>query len=282
MPHRHPHKPVHHVKPNYKRLALIAAAAAMLSTTTLPGMAAPTVHAAANSNANTLSATTSQQVGKTTDSSSQINLQENFTPNHQRTKKENKSSQANKKPSKTANTKTPTREISGKKNNPPQPTKPARQETTTTEKTPQQPTEKNKPQKPLDNTTSSPPATPQPPKEESPAPPNNAPHHYQEALDISATAYAPGPHDNEQWGNKTYTGTQVRPGIIAVDPKLIPLGSRVYIEYPDGHGEYATAEDTGGAIKGNRIDIAKQTVNEAEDFGIQKVKVYVVNTPKNT
>jgi len=109
---------------------------------------------------------------------------------------------------------------------------------------------------------------------------DNAPTNYKQVLDIKATAYAPGPHDNDQWGNKTFIGSQVRPGIIAVDPNVIPLGSRVYIEYPDGHGEYAIAEDTGGAIKGNRVDIAKWTVNEAQDFGIQNVKVYVVNTPE--
>ena len=111
-------------------------------------------------------------------------------------------------------------------------------------------------------------------------PSSNAPADYKQELDITATAYAPGPHDNAQWGNKTYLGTQIRPGIIAVDPRIIPLGSRVYIEYPDGHGEYAVAEDTGGAIKGNRIDIAKWTVNEAEDFGIQHVKVFVISSPQ--
>lgn len=100
-------------------------------------------------------------------------------------------------------------------------------------------------------------------------------------LEIIATAYAPGPHDNAQWGNKTFLGTQIRPGIIAVDPKVIPLGSRVYIEYPDGHGEYAIAEDTGGAIKGNRIDVAKWTVNEAKRFGMQKVKVTILSSPRN-
>jgi 3D (Asp-Asp-Asp) domain-containing protein len=107
----------------------------------------------------------------------------------------------------------------------------------------------------------------------------NIPDNYQQVLNIKATAYAPGAHDNDQWGNKTFIGTQIRPGIIAVDPRVIPLGSRVYILFPDGHGEYAVAEDTGGAIKGNRIDIAKWTVSEAEDFGIQHVKVFVLNTP---
>jgi 3D (Asp-Asp-Asp) domain-containing protein len=96
-------------------------------------------------------------------------------------------------------------------------------------------------------------------------------------LDVVATAYAPGPHDNGQWGNKTYMGTQVRPGIIAVDPRIIPLGSRVRIEFPDGHSTYAVAEDTGGAIKGNRIDIAMWTVAEAYKFGIQNVKVSVLD-----
>ncbi|MPL67862.1 hypothetical protein SDC9_13565 [bioreactor metagenome] len=108
----------------------------------------------------------------------------------------------------------------------------------------------------------------------------NAPPKYEKVLSVKATAYAPGPHDNDQWGNKTYTGEQIRPGIIAVDPDVIPLGSQVYIQYPNGHGEYAVASDTGGAIKGNRIDVAKWTVNEAEDFGIQHVKVFVVSTPE--
>lgn len=104
-----------------------------------------------------------------------------------------------------------------------------------------------------------------------------APGRYKRALDIKATAYAPGPHDNGQWGNLTHIGTQVRPGVIAVDPNVIPLGSRVYIEFADGNSMYGVAEDTGGAIKGNRIDIAMHTVDQAYDFGVQHVKVYVLN-----
>ena len=103
-----------------------------------------------------------------------------------------------------------------------------------------------------------------------------APANYKKALDVVATAYAPGPHDNGKWGNLTHIGTQVRPGIIAVDPRVIPLKSRVYIEYPDGTGAYAIAEDTGGAIIGNRIDVAMSTVSQAYKFGIQNVKVYLV------
>ncbi|SDF20740.1 3D domain-containing protein [Sporomusa acidovorans] len=121
-------------------------------------------------------------------------------------------------------------------------------------------------------------AAPQPPEQVAQAaPPEEA--GAVKVLDITATAYAPGPHDNDQWGNKTHLGTQVRPGVIAVDPRVIPLGSRVMIKYPDGSKEYAVAEDTGGAIKGHRIDIAKWTVKEAYRFGIKPVKVYVLNTP---
>ncbi len=105
----------------------------------------------------------------------------------------------------------------------------------------------------------------------------STPERYKSALDIKATAYAAGPHDNGQWGSMTYMGTQVRPGVIAVDPRVIPLGSRLYIEFADGHGMYGVAEDTGGAIKGNRIDIAMQSVDHAYDFGVQNVKVYVLN-----
>lgn len=105
---------------------------------------------------------------------------------------------------------------------------------------------------------------------------SNTPSNYKEVLDIKATAYAPGAHDNDQWGDKTFLGTDIRPGVVAVDPDIIPLGSKLYIQYPDGHGEHAVAEDTGGAIKGNRIDIAKTSVDKAQDFGIKNVKVFVI------
>lgn len=253
MPHRHPHKPTHHVKPNYKRLALVAAAVAMLSATPLAGNIA-SAHA---SPADTMSATTSQQVGKTDDSSSRINMGDKKSP----VTPKNKTTQINKTSSKEVSPKAIKNTIKHQKPavNP------------TTNKTASTTAQKSKDKTPSTQSTT---------EKKSPGsatPPND----YKKVLDISATAYAPGAHDNDQWGDKTYTGTQVRPGIIAVDPDIIPLGSRVYIEYPDGHGEYVTAEDTGGAIKGNRIDIAKETVHEAENFGIQNVKIYVVNSPKD-
>jgi 3D (Asp-Asp-Asp) domain-containing protein len=86
-------------------------------------------------------------------------------------------------------------------------------------------------------------------------------------LTVVATAYDP------TVGTTTYTGTSVKLGIVAVDPRVIPLGSRLYI---DGYG-YGVAADIGGAIKGNRIDVATWTVGQAKDFGVQHVKVYVVS-----
>ncbi len=71
---------------------------------------------------------------------------------------------------------------------------------------------------------------------------------------------------------KTASGTKARRGVVAVDPSVIPLGTKLYIE---GYG-YAVAEDTGGAIKGNRIDLCFATYNEAVQFGRQTVTVKVL------
>ncbi|MCA1053819.1 LysM peptidoglycan-binding domain-containing protein [Rossellomorea aquimaris] len=60
--------------------------------------------------------------------------------------------------------------------------------------------------------------------------------------------------------------------VIAVDPDVIPLGSKVYIE---GYG-YARAEDTGGAIKGNRIDIYMEHEQDALEYGVRDVKVKII------
>ncbi len=60
---------------------------------------------------------------------------------------------------------------------------------------------------------------------------------------------------------------------IAVDPRVIPLGSKVYVE---GYG-YAIAEDIGGAIKGNRIDIFVTSESEAQSWGRRSVNVYILN-----
>ncbi|MGR5590780.1 3D domain-containing protein [Peptoniphilus grossensis] len=90
---------------------------------------------------------------------------------------------------------------------------------------------------------------------------------------MQATAYDPTA------GSKTAMGTRARVGAVAVDPKVIPLGSKLYIESMDGFASYgyATAEDTGGAIKGNRIDLYYNSNAEANRFGRRNVKVYVLD-----
>lgn len=73
--------------------------------------------------------------------------------------------------------------------------------------------------------------------------------------------------------NVTATGKEIREGMIAVDPDVIPLGAKVEIK---DMGVF-TAEDTGGKIKGNRIDIYFDSKEEAEEFGRKGVWVKMVN-----
>ena len=86
---------------------------------------------------------------------------------------------------------------------------------------------------------------------------------------MAATAYSAFDPGN---GNRTATGTLVRHGVIAVDPSVIPLGTRVFIP---GYGE-AVAEDIGHAISGNRIDVAFDTHAEALMFGRQELEIFIM------
>ncbi len=61
-------------------------------------------------------------------------------------------------------------------------------------------------------------------------------------------------------------------GVVAVDPSVIPLGTKVWVE---GYG-YAVARDTGGSIKGNRIDVHMPTQKQAMSFGSKRVKVKIL------
>ena len=83
---------------------------------------------------------------------------------------------------------------------------------------------------------------------------------------VEATAYT-------YTGDLTATGVPPRVGLIAVDPRVIPLGSRVYIE---GYG-YAIAADTGGDIKGNKVDIFLESERECVNWGRKPVKLYLLN-----
>ncbi|NSW82019.1 MAG: peptidoglycan-binding protein [Syntrophothermus sp.] len=99
------------------------------------------------------------------------------------------------------------------------------------------------------------------------------PMRYIQVLDMKATGYCPCNQCNYPWGGRpSALGLPLQRGIAAVDPTVIKLGTRLYVE---GYGE-AIAADTGGAIKGNRIDLCFDTHSEALDWGIQNVKVYVL------
>lgn len=104
---------------------------------------------------------------------------------------------------------------------------------------------------------------------------------YSKALNVKATAYTAAAEENG-WGPIDYFGNKLKVGTVAVDPKLIPLGTKLYITGYDYNGlpvdgMIATATDTGSAIKGNRIDIfVPGTTSEARSFGIQNVKVFIL------
>jgi hypothetical protein len=70
-------------------------------------------------------------------------------------------------------------------------------------------------------------------------------------------------------------------GLIAADPSLLPLGTRVRLEHPGYSGEYMVA-DTNGVIRGRRIDIWIPTSNEAMKFGRKTVKLTVLSDPEHS
>jgi 3D (Asp-Asp-Asp) domain-containing protein/peptidoglycan hydrolase CwlO-like protein len=92
--------------------------------------------------------------------------------------------------------------------------------------------------------------------------------------DMVATAYyAFGKGGNDINGNGiTAIGLRARKGIIAVDPRVIPLGTRIYVP---GYGE-ALAADTGGWIKGNRVDLCFESLEECYRYGRRKIKIYLI------
>ncbi len=85
-------------------------------------------------------------------------------------------------------------------------------------------------------------------------------------LKFTSTAYT-------HTGYRTATGIKPRRGVVAVDPKVIPLGTKMYIE---GYG-YGIAADTGGAIKGRKIDVFFETRAEALKWGRRSVSVRILS-----
>lgn len=92
-----------------------------------------------------------------------------------------------------------------------------------------------------------------------------------EAKSFKATAYC--------LKGRTASGSGVRRGIVAADPRVLPLGTRVEIEAGSYSGTYTVA-DTGGAVKGRILDIWVPSCSEARRFGRKKVMVSVVRKKK--
>lgn len=96
---------------------------------------------------------------------------------------------------------------------------------------------------------------------------------FKQAFQMVATAYYPGPDSTGPYATGyTSTGMKATYGVVAVDPRVIPLHSVLYI---DGYG-YAIAGDVGSAIKGNRIDLCYDTKQEALDWGKRTVMVFLI------
>ncbi len=112
------------------------------------------------------------------------------------------------------------------------------------------------------------------------------PVRYQKAFIMRSTAYdlsfeSCGKYPDHPEYGITFSGTHARPGVVAVDPRLVKLGSKLYIESMDRMPDYgfAKAEDTGSAIKGNRVDLFIENRAQALRYGVRTVKVYVLEEP---
>lgn len=103
---------------------------------------------------------------------------------------------------------------------------------------------------------------------------------YSKKITVNATAYDTSPEENGGY-SRTALGLTPKFGIVAVDPRVIPLGSKLYIESVDDGGSwtygYCIAGDTGGAIKGKRIDLCYNTRYECMQFGRRSATVYVLD-----
>lgn len=96
---------------------------------------------------------------------------------------------------------------------------------------------------------------------------------YTESDTYKATAYT---HMDAGCDTVTATGTKVHWGTVAVDPRQIPYGTRMFIVTADGSYIYglATAEDCGGGVKGKHVDLYMPTLSQAFDFGIRQCTIY--------
>lgn len=92
---------------------------------------------------------------------------------------------------------------------------------------------------------------------------------------FEATAYTDDVQSQGKWVGQTASGMKPQVGVIAVDPKVIPLGTKLIVEGYNNN-DICIAGDTGGAIKGKRLDLFFNTRKEALAFGRRNVKVTIV------
>lgn len=107
---------------------------------------------------------------------------------------------------------------------------------------------------------------------------------FRQSITMNASAYdlsfqSTGKVPGDSHYGITASGTKARPGVVAVDPRVIPLGTKLYIRSLDGSKDYgfAVAEDKGGSIKGNKIDLFFESAEQVRQFGRRKVKVYILD-----
>jgi 3D (Asp-Asp-Asp) domain-containing protein len=102
-----------------------------------------------------------------------------------------------------------------------------------------------------------------------PAPPDIATRQAPKGVMFSATAYS--------IEGRTSSGVPTRKGIVAADPKVLPLGSRIRVSDAGPYDGVYVVHDTGPAIKGHEIDIYVPSDVEARRFGRRAVKVEVLS-----
>ena len=102
---------------------------------------------------------------------------------------------------------------------------------------------------------------------------------YSKMITVKATAYESTFGSRNGKPGITASGLPLAVGMIAVDPRIIPLGTNCYIEDPNGvyNLGYVLAADTGGLIKGNRIDVCVPTYDDAIQFGVRNLNVYILD-----
>ena len=99
---------------------------------------------------------------------------------------------------------------------------------------------------------------------------------YSRTDQFKTTAYT---HTDPGCNMTTSTGTTVRVGTVAVDPRVVPYGTRMFIVSNDGQYVYgiATAEDCGGGVKGHHIDLYFETDPECWTYGVRRATVYFLD-----